>query len=308
MPLMFALPLRCERLQALALVDHALVVAVAGHVDAEDLRLTLDIVGLVDALHRGADLVGADQHVQRARRELAEDVDEHPRVVPAIGGDLFASPLNADALAALRVVGIGADLLHPPGLVAAGRRRAIERAGEMRRVAGHDDVTLDAARQRSLGGSHHGVGHAADLVEDEHHIVGVEARERVRLLLRVGVGLEALGGHEPLAGLLLGVDAVLLPDEQPVQEPGLIGGHPFDHLGPEAVVEVLARDGDGADFRPGPCQQEVPTEPSEAGRLADSLRCLHGLLRMLLERPPTPQAATHRARPQTDRVPCRMDC
>ena len=136
------------------------IVAEARHVDAEDARLLGDVLGAPGALGRLGAFVGPDQRVERGGREAAEHVDQHPRIVAPVLLDLLARPLRRDAGRAPGVVGIAGDLGEVPQPPLAGEG-AVQRAFEMRRVAGLHDVAFDARGERGLGRRHHRVGDAA---------------------------------------------------------------------------------------------------------------------------------------------------
>jgi hypothetical protein len=146
--------------EPLAREDHRGIVAEPRHVDAQHARGIGIVLRPVVPLDRLGAFVGADQGVERARRELAEHVDQHPGIVAAVFLDLVARPILLHARRALWVVGIGGDLDHvpQPALRGAG---AIERPFEMRGIAGLDDVALDAGRQGRFRRGHHGIGDAA---------------------------------------------------------------------------------------------------------------------------------------------------
>src|SRR5690606_16272160 len=145
----------------------------------------------------------------------------------------------------------------------------------------HEDLRLDAGGQSRLGGHHHRVGDASHLVEDKEHVVRVDTRQGVRLLLGVAVLRPGTGGGEPRLRVLLEEDPLLLPLERFGEE--LRPLLPLRKLRPQAVLQVSTGDGGADDLRVGPGEEEVPNEHRHHGGLPRPLTSLHGDALMLWE-------------------------
>ena len=114
--------------------------------------------------------------IKRGRRELAEHAHLDPRVVPAVGRDLLASVFDRDAGGALWIVGVGGNLDDAPEAARLGTCR-IERAAQVRRVAGLNDMRLGRiAGEDRLAHRHDRIWTGPELIQKPHDIFRVQAR------------------------------------------------------------------------------------------------------------------------------------
>ena len=254
--------------------DDRPIVSEPRDVDAEPLLRPIVLVAPEMPLHRRLDLLDAEQRVDARGRELAEHIHHDPRVLATVGVDLLLRELERDARAPLRILRVARDRHDIPEMPL---RRAshVERAARVRRVAGLNDLRLDAAREHRLRRHHDRLRDAARLVEHEQAVVAVDARQGVTLLVRAARLRPRARDREPRRRELRVpmLDSRLRPLERRPEE--IAPPLPERQLRPQVRREVVRRDRGRRDLRLPPRRQEVEHQPREDRRLARPLARLH---------------------------------